>query len=192
MLPPSAVQHIRLLGLHLKKQSRSSLSTSIYQPVQLFKYQQNIVVRAKLAAAAQSDMETAKANVAMSRETRSNVKQHGTMAEFVEAQANFAAAKAILAKTEGILRNYKRPRPASVCELRDLLLRDMDSPRCKTPSDFASGIELMEGLKKLCDGTGDQTMRYDALTVTQIERESNEGNHYPMLKILRDFVPSRV
>jgi hypothetical protein len=103
-----------------------------------------------------------------------------------QAKAAHKAAQVVHAETERIVRDYERPRPASVCELRDLLLRDTDSVRCKTPSDFTMGKDLIEALKYLCDDIGDdQDNRFDAESIAALDATFEPS----LLAKLRNLVP---
>ena len=94
---------------------------------------------------------------------------------------------AALAEAERIKVDLTRARPASVCEVRELLLRDVSSKRCKTTSNFAPGSELIKALEGLCAG------QVDALAVTAVESlgddEDARQEIRDMLVQLKELVP---
>jgi hypothetical protein len=126
--------------------------------------QQDVSVRQSLLESAKDDEAQAKIKTAETKELQASEKAiNQASAAFAQAKAAHTAAKAAHAEAERVVRDLSRPRPASVCELRELLIRDVSSQRCKTTSNFAAGTELIDTLEWLCGG------HFNALDVTAVE-----------------------
>ena len=150
--------------------------------------QQNIPVRHRLLESAKADEARSRTELdaAKDLQVRETLNNRASAAS-AQAKAAHTAAKAALAEAERIVRDLTRARPASVCEVRELLLRDVSSKRCKTTSNFAPGSELIKALEGLCAG------QVDALAVTAVESlgddEDARKEIRDMLVQLKELVP---